>query len=404
MAQLRESWEGVSLAGDYLLQRWLSGDETAGFFETSPANDGRRAVVKLVPEFAGDGAAQLALWQRTRTLRHPNLRALLDCGRAELAGKTVVYAVFEYADDTLASALGQSTLSEAEAREVLDSVVGALGYLQAQGLAHPALDPDHVVAVSERIKLSTDGLREAAAGAPYTDELRAFWRQISPSTPARSADILAQALGEEPDAGPLPPAPERTPALLPVEIAPAAEVAVRPAAGEAHTPPPRPFPKWIPVGAAGVVLLVLGLHLRPAPEATSPPGRVPSSAPVPVRASAPMVAVPAAPKASPESATISKPAPNPAYKPAPKLADAGQGTWRVIAYTYRSHDAAARKADSINQRHADLAATVFSPPDKRGYFLVALGGRMSRHDAVRLQGKARAERLARDVYVKNFLN
>ena len=58
----------------------------------------------------------------------------------------------------------------------------------------------------------------------------------------------------------------------------------------------------------------------------------------------------------------------------------------------------------INERHADLAATVFSPQDKQGYFLVALGGRMSRQDAVRLQEKARAEGLARDVYVKKFLD
>ena len=76
----------------------------------------------------------------------------------------------------------------------------------------------------------------------------------------------------------------------------------------------------------------------------------------------------------------------------------------MIAYTYRTHDAAARKADRINERHADLAATVFSPQDKQGYFLVALGGRMSRQDAVRLQEKARAEGLARDVYVKKFLD
>src|ERR1035437_9239745 len=92
MTQLRERWEGVSLPGDYLLQLWLSGDEAAGFFETSLARDGRRAIVKLVPEFAGDGAAQLALWQRTRSLRHPNLRELLDCGRAELAGGNAFHA------------------------------------------------------------------------------------------------------------------------------------------------------------------------------------------------------------------------------------------------------------------------------------------------------------------------
>src|ERR1035437_9239746 len=201
-------------------------------------------------------------------------------GAPNWRGEMPFTPVFEYADDTLASALGQSPLSEAEAREVLDAVVDALGYLQAQGLAHPALDPDHVVAVGDRIKLSTDWLREAAADAPYTGELRAFWRQISPSTPARSADILAQALGADPGTGPLPPDPEGTPA--PAEIAPAAGVAVRPAEAAA---PPKPFPKWLLVGAAGVVLLILGLHLRRAPEAAAQPD--------PASGSAPMAAAPA---------------------------------------------------------------------------------------------------------------
>lgn len=387
MTQLRERWEGVSLPGDYLLGQWLSGDDAAGFFETSLAPDGRRAVVKLVPESAVDAAAQLALWQRTRSLRHPNLRELLDCGRAELSGELVLYAVFEYADDTLASALGQSPLSEAEAREVLDAAVDGLGYLQAQGLAHPALHPEQVVAVGDRIKLSTDALREAAADTPYTDELRAFWYKISPCTLARSAAILDQALAADPHTGPTP---------EPAEIPPIADLAVRPSAPDAAPdaappvplavdltpPPPNRFPKWIFVGAAGVVLLILGLNLRRAAEVPLQP------------APAPIVAPPV-PKASPAAKKISKPASRPTQ--------AGKGMWRVIAFTYRTRDAAARKADQVNQRHPDLEATVFSPKEKKGYYLIALGGPMTRPDAVRLQKKARAEGLGRDVYVHNYL-
>ena len=188
MTQLRERWQGVSLPNDYLLEKWLSGDETSGFFEARLA-DGRRAVVKLVPEPAAGGGVQLALWERTRSLRHPNLRELWDCGCAELAGETVLYAVFEPADDTLAEALGRSPLSEAEAREVLAAAVNALGCLQARGLALPALEPDHVLAVGEQIKLSTDALREAAAGTPFAGEVRAFWDKISPCTQIGRAHV-----------------------------------------------------------------------------------------------------------------------------------------------------------------------------------------------------------------------
>jgi hypothetical protein len=46
---------------------------------------------------------------------------------------------------------------------------------------------------------------------------------------------------------------------------------------------------------------------------------------------------------------------------------------------------------------------VFSTKEKKGYYLVSLGGRMTREDALRRQKKARAEGLARDVYVQNYL-
>ncbi len=376
MSQLSERWTGVSLPGDYVLQEWLSGNEDAAFFETSLPPDGRRAVVKLVPESAVDGAAQLALWQRTRSLRHPNLLQLLDCGRAELAGEFAVYAVFEYAGDTLASALAHSPLSAAEAREVLDAAVAALSYLQAQGLAHPPLHPDLVLAVGDAIKLSTDALSEASPDTPYTAGLGAFWSRISPSTPVRNADILAQALGADPHTVPVP-----APAIIaPAEanIAPAEDAAVR----TASSAPRRTFPKWPLLGAAAVVLLILGLKLRPTPETPAQPAPVPP--PVSMTGT-----IPKSGNAEDRNSPPSVP---------------GKAMWRVIAFTYRTHDAAAKMAGQINQRHPDFHAVVFSPPQKKGYFLVALRGPMSRPDAVRLQSKARAARLARDVYVKNFLD
>jgi eukaryotic-like serine/threonine-protein kinase len=389
MNQLREHWEGVSLPGDYLLERWLSGDDAAGFFETSLASDGSRAVVRLVRESEVDSDAQLALWQRTRQLRHPNLRELLDCGRAELSGDVVLYAVFEHADDTLAAALSLSPLSEPEAREVLEAVHGALSYLQGQGLAHAALDPDHVVAVGDRIKLSSDLLRQVEAGAPYIDELRVFWYKISPCTMARSADIFAQVLGLESRAG-----TRATPGPASVEIPPTADDAARPAL-ELSPPEPHRFPKWVLVGAAGVVLLILGLNLRRDPEAAAPPPAVSTPRPAPIAA-----AVPPVPKSSPVTETI----PKTLHQPAAQPATAGKAMWRVIAFAYRTRAGATKKAEQVNRRHPDLEARVFSPKERKGYYLVSLGGRMTRDDALRRQKKARAEGLARDVYVQNYLD
>jgi hypothetical protein len=78
------------------------------------------------------------------------------------------------------------------------------------------------------------------------------------------------------------------------------------------------------------------------------------------------------------------------------------GNWRVIAFTFRSHEQAARKADRVNYRFPQLHAAVFSPKGRPGYYLVALGSRMTREEATRLQRKARGLGLPRDTYVQNY--
>ena len=88
----------------------------------------------------------------------------------------------------------------------------------------------------------------------------------------------------------------------------------------------------------------------------------------------------------------------------PRQAPPGKGMWRVIAFTYRNRAGAAQKASQVNKRHPEFDARVFSPKEKKGYYLVALGGRMSREDAVRVQKKARTQGVARDVYVQNYVD
>ena len=62
------------------------------------------------------------------------------------------------------------------------------------------------------------------------------------------------------------------------------------------------------------------------------------------------------------------------------------------------------QVDVIYGRKPGLALTmdVFTPKEKKGYYLVALGGRMTRDEAVRIQRLARADRVARDVYIQNY--
>lgn len=420
MTDLRERWEGFSLCGNYTLEQWLGGDDSGAFFQTSLPPDGRPAVVKLVAAADG-GAGPLHLWQRTRQLRHPNLVELLDCGEAALGDETAFYAVFEAADDTLASALSREPLNQQESREVLDSIIGALRYLHAQGLVAGALDADHIVAVGETVKLSTGALREAETSSDYREDVRLlgeFWQQSLMSASPNSAEIavraadpnaearwtlaeISSALAADSREDPLPAALEPVP---PPEVVSPASVddVSEPEALVPHQtpllPPPHPrppdraassiSPKWIIAGAAGAAFLILGLHWgRPGGGAPQP--RV-SSVSLPVRTATPAPAPGTPPR---------KPAAETAPKPSPLV---GSEMWRVIAFTYRSRDAAAKKAQQLNEYHPGIHADVFLPDGGRGYYLVSLGGRMTREEAERVRRTARGKGLPRDLYVQNY--
>ncbi|MCU1235811.1 MAG: Sporulation domain protein [Candidatus Solibacter sp.] len=374
-SHLREQWEGVSLPGDHLLEKWLGGDDTAAFFETSPAADGRRTIVQLAPETDANRDVQLDRWNRVRQLRHPNLLELRDCGRAALGGDIVLYAVFELPDDTLASALRNGPLTPDETREVLDSVRDGLAYLHDHKLVIGKLDPDHVVAVGDRIKLTTDAIRPAVDPADIAEDEHAL-HQLT-------VKLIPPPAKQQPAPPPVAPLPQ--PTLKPAERGPAPVVPLPPPKPRLVDEPKVPyhFPKWIIIGAAALLLVIFALNVR---RPSEPVTRATTTVPVPVRALNPEPVAP--PVASPPA--VSKPSPIPRKE-----------MWRVIAFTYRTHDAAAKKARQINQHHPELHATVFTSRSKKD-FLVSLGGPMTREDAVRVQHTARGKGLPRDLYVQNF--
>jgi hypothetical protein len=76
--------------------------------------------------------------------------------------------------------------------------------------------------------------------------------------------------------------------------------------------------------------------------------------------------------------------------------------WRVIAYTYTSRAAAEKKARAINGKWPDLLTEVFVPGGANGLYLVALGGRMTREEALNLQRRAQGKGIPRDSYVQNY--
>jgi eukaryotic-like serine/threonine-protein kinase len=412
MVDLKELGEGVSLGGGYTLEHWVRHDGTGTFF-TVLTEDGERLLIKLVPERSPEAEQQFATWQRSRHLRHAHLLELRDVGHSELGGNGYFYGVFEYPDDVLAAALKLGPLSEPETRGVLEAALAALRYLHGQGLVHGAVDPDHIVAVGETVKLTTDALRESDDLDGHPEDVRQLGELVRSlrapeplseplTTVVQHATVpdkrqrwtlaeIARVIDPPPAitppavTAPVPPMPVPVPPTAPPPPVhrplPAAAVSVRP--GEADARSPKAFPKWIFAGVAILLLSILVFNLRRKPVAQ------------PVAVTVP----PAVQSAAPAPPAVAPIAPTPVNTPPPAPS---AGIWRVIAFTYRSRDMAAKKAQQINNRWPELRASVFAPKEVRGYYLVALGDGMNREEATRLQHKAHSLGLPRDTYVQNY--
>ncbi len=76
--------------------------------------------------------------------------------------------------------------------------------------------------------------------------------------------------------------------------------------------------------------------------------------------------------------------------------------WHVILYTYSRSADAERMADTINKRHPDLHAEVFSPKMDQGPYLVTAGGALPKEEAAQMRRKAVGEGMPRDTYTQRF--
>jgi hypothetical protein len=409
MVDFKELEEGASV-GRYRLEHRI-GNDHAGMFFAVLADDGERLLMRLAPESGDEGERQFATWHRSRLLRHPNLLDVRDVGRLEFAGSRYIYGVFETPDEILANAIGGEPLSEPETRGVLEAALAGLRYLHGQGLVHGAVHPGHVVAVGETVKLSTDSLRESddlelcaedvrqlgemvrtlRRGELLTEPLATVVRYTTTAV-ARQRWTLAEVARaiEPPPVGTVSeqaaveaPAPI-SPAPISPDPIPAAPVTPEPAMHyEPRPADPEGLLKWILAGVAIALFAMLLLDSR----------RKPEIAVLPIPATPPSPAAPAT--------TEPLPAPPPPSTPVKAVAPV-PATWRVIAFTYRSRDQANKKARQINDRWPDLHASVFTPGKQRGYYLVALGDRMDRDEATRLQRKARRLGMPRDTFVQNY--
>jgi hypothetical protein len=142
-----------------------------------------------------------------------------------------------------------------------------------------------------------------------------------------------------------------------------------------------------------VVAIVMLLHFSRGSSTSQPASPTPAAQAVtqPI----PQVVVKKAP-ATPVAAA----APTPARSPSLAAGSMPAG-WYVIAYTFNGAEQAAIRVAAIAKKNPALHPKIVAPGGHSPY-LIALGGPMSRPDAVALQRRARESGLPRDTFVRNY--
>jgi TonB family protein len=159
MTETATQWVGQVIDGKYTLGQFVGAAEHSAVFLTESGQpEAGKAVIKLVPADTLEASGQLARWRQAAKLSHPRLIRILDMGRCELDGTTVLYVVMECADENLAAVIAKRPIAPEEARDIVGPLVDALGYIHGKGFVHGHIKPANIMALDEQLKISSDGL------------------------------------------------------------------------------------------------------------------------------------------------------------------------------------------------------------------------------------------------------
>jgi TonB family protein len=157
--ELWKNWEGRIVDDKFPLRQWLGGsDHSAVFLTERSGKDPQKAAIKLIPADALDEDAQLSRWADAAKLSHPHLIRLFESGRYQLEDTPLLYVVMEYAEENLGEILPLRPLSADEAGGMLQPAAEALLSLHQAGFVQGRISPSNIMAVSDTLKISADGL------------------------------------------------------------------------------------------------------------------------------------------------------------------------------------------------------------------------------------------------------
>jgi len=148
--------------GRFPLRQYLGGSDHSAVFLTDRGQGSDRAAIKLISASPDHRTTQLRRWDVAKKLAHPHLLRLFHTGDCQLDGTELLYAVMDYAEESLSQILPERPLTSAECLDLLSPVLEALTYIHSQGLVHGYLKPANILASRDQLKLAIDGL--CAAG------------------------------------------------------------------------------------------------------------------------------------------------------------------------------------------------------------------------------------------------
>lgn len=175
LSEVWTRWQGELINATFPLGRFLGSSDHSGVFLTrSSARGPADVAIKLVPTNRALAELLLPRWKRAGNLTHPSLLPLLQWGGCQLEGLPYLYALMEYADQTLAELLAHRAMTDDEAREMLRPTLDALSYLHRQELVQGQLKPTNILVVGDQLKLASDTARRLSEGATSTHPPTAY--------------------------------------------------------------------------------------------------------------------------------------------------------------------------------------------------------------------------------------
>jgi len=159
MPEVWKKWEGQVVNEEFPLLRYLGGSERSAVFLTKRTDrEPQEVAIKLILANAENPELQVSWWELAAKLSHPHLLRFFQTGHCEIEGTQLLYAVTEYAEESLSQILPYRPLTPEEARDTLRPVLDVLAYIHAKGFVHGHIKPANVMAVGDLIKVSSDGL------------------------------------------------------------------------------------------------------------------------------------------------------------------------------------------------------------------------------------------------------